>query len=209
MEELGKGAMGRVYKVRSPEKKILALKLLFHSKEKDQIGQRFLREIKILSNIRHPNIVKLFDCGEWKGQSFYVMEYLEGINLCEHINQNGKMNLRKASQIMYKISQAVQKLHENGIIHRDIKPANIMLVKNKPYLMDFGVAYDSNEARLTFGQNTVGTPNYMAPEQLNPDLGPLGVYSDVYSIGASLYHLLAGVMPFKKQIYIKGIIGFE
>jgi tRNA A-37 threonylcarbamoyl transferase component Bud32 len=203
LECLGRGGMGVVYKARQPRlNRIVALKIL--AQEKDQDGQfveRFTREAQALARLNHPNIVTVHDFGEAGGHCYLVMEYVDGLNL-RQLLLNGKMAPGQALTIVPKICEALQYAHEQGIVHRDIKPENILLDKQgRVKIADFGIAkmmgVGDGQQALTGAKDVVGTPHYMAPEQLEKPL-TVDHRADIYSLGVVFYEMLTGELPLGK-----------
>ncbi|NUM36276.1 MAG: serine/threonine protein kinase [Candidatus Brocadiae bacterium] len=198
LEKLGKGGMGIVYKVEKGTGEIYALKILLDKDASEQVYfQRFTKEIQILQQFNHPNIVKIHAMGIWQGKPYFIMDYLEGLTLGKHLKNKQRLLAKEALNIFYPIACALVEVHKSGIVHRDIKPENIMICNKKPYLMDFGVAVEySRQTRMTATGVAIGTLNYMPPEQVQGQRKKIGPWSDVYSLGATLYHTLTGIVPF-------------
>jgi len=202
-KELGRGTMGIVYKARDPIRgQVVALKTLSPSlvaTGTDQHGfeQRFVREGAIAARLRHPGIVALRDQGRDPATSllFLAFEYLEGQTL-DLVAANARLGWAEGLRIAARLAVALHYAHERGVVHRDLKPANIMvLASGKPKIMDFGIAKVRQADRnLTVTGERLGTPLYMAPEQV---LGAaVDGRSDLFSLGAILYELLTGTKPF-------------
>jgi len=201
LECLGRGGMGVVYKARQPLlNRLVALKILAPEKEKDpQFAERFTREAQALARLNHPNIVTVFDFGETGGLYYLLMEYVDGVTL-RQLLAAGKVAPEQALVIVPRICEALQFAHEQGIVHRDIKPENVLLDKQgRVKIADFGIAKLMGEqggpgAFYTKGRMVVGTPYYMAPEQVE---NPLQVdhRADIYSLGVVFYEMLTGELP--------------
>lgn len=199
--QVGRGGMGVVLKAqddRDPEP--VAVKLLIGSggaTVKDI--ERFKKEAAIMAQIRHDNIVQIYDVGREKGLDFIVMEFIDGISLAEMLDEK-LPSIEETVSTGVDMCGALQFIHSRGIFHRDLKPANIMLeTSGRAVLMDFGLAvFDKFEVK---GPRTgsVGTPQYQPPEQaeVGGRFGKIGPWSDVYGLGATLYHLLTGSPPFE------------
>jgi tRNA A-37 threonylcarbamoyl transferase component Bud32/TM2 domain-containing membrane protein YozV len=203
LECLGRGGMGVVYKARQPRlNRIVALKIL--AQEKDQDGQfveRFTREAQALARLNHPNIVTVHDFGEAGGHCYLVMEFVDGLNL-RQLLLAGKMPPDQALTIVPMICEALQYAHEQGVVHRDIKPENILLEKSgRVKIADFGIAkmmgVGDGQQALTGAKDVVGTPHYMAPEQLEKPL-TVDHRADIYSLGVVFYEMLTGELPLGK-----------
>lgn len=197
-EKLGQGGMGSVYKVYDPIlERIVALKVILQGHEftSSQI-ERFTREAKAIARIKHPNIVAIHEIGEFPCH-YFTMDFIEGHNLSQMI-QKGPLEPRQSMTLAVKIASALTAAHAKGIIHRDLKPSNIMVDDQwEPHLMDFGLAkLDSEEAQITRTGDILGTPEYMAPEQVDPSLGEIDAISDLYAAGIILYEMLTGDTPF-------------
>jgi serine/threonine protein kinase len=186
------GGMSHVYRATDTVLgRRVALKILTEEGTADEESKaRFLMEARVASNVRHENIISVYDFGEEHGRPFIVMEYLEGESLRAAIRQGHVGDFRQRMKIALQIARAVDFIHSQKVIHRDIKPENIHIdAAGKIKLMDFGIAKAAGMA-LTKAGFTLGTPFYMAPEQV---LGrPLGPQADVYAFGALLFELLTG-----------------
>ena len=197
---LGRGATGLVYRARkSGSESVFALKAIrlnsFLEQEGDLVLERFRREAEIGMRLHHPGIVQVFEFIADEGIAALVMELVEGENLARHAKGAG-MEWWQAVSVLKQLLSALSYAHGCGVIHRDVKPANIMLPRSgngKIKLADFGVAHLSNST-LTFVGDVVGTPAYMAPEQIKG--GDVGPRTDVFSAGATLYALIAGRPPY-------------
>lgn len=204
VRELGKGAMGIVYLAKDPLiGRLVALKtirLAAHSDDEEakEFQQRFIREAQAAGILNHPSIVTVHDIGqdEATGTSFIAMEYVEGQNLKEVLAQGRPLTFEQIAQIVVQVAEALDFAHSKGIIHRDVKPANIILVEgNRAKITDFGIAkIASGSVNLTTTGQFLGTPNYMAPEQIKGI--PVDGRSDIFSVGICLYECLTRRKPF-------------
>lgn len=192
--ELGRGGMGVIYRARDLQlDRIVALKVLRpEADESAEARERFLREAQLAAQLNHPNIVPVFDTGEHQGQIFLSMPLIEGTTL-----DKASLDPRQAAQALHDGARGVQHAHDRGIIHRDLKPGNLMIDRQgRLFVMDFGLARRrGNAPSLTLSGIAIGTPAYMPPEQARGQA--VDVRSDVYSLGATLYEVLAGHPPFK------------
>jgi tRNA A-37 threonylcarbamoyl transferase component Bud32 len=209
-ERIGEGAMGQVFKAWSLRlERIVAVKTI--AKELinyDKAMERFRREVETASQLDHPNIALVRDAGEADGRPFLVMDFIEGIDLSRRVKQQGALPIREAAEYARQAALGLQYAFECGIVHRDIKPANLMVTtvrKNVDALplvkiLDFGLArYESereNGARLTQVGKLLGTIDYIAPEQAQDARGA-DIRADIYSLGCSLFYLLAARAPFQ------------
>ena len=197
--ELGEGGMATVYLADDlkHERKV-ALKVLKPELAAVVGAERFLAEIKTTANLQHPHILPLFDSGEADSFLFYVMPYVEGESLREKLDREHQLPVEKAVRIATNLAEALDYAHRQGVIHRDIKPANVLLQAGKPVISDFGIALAVGVAgggRLTETGLSLGTPNYMSPEQATGDRN-IDPRSDVYALGCVLYEMLVGDPPY-------------
>ncbi len=194
---LGAGGMGKVYKVRNVlSDRVEAMKVLLPNlADQKDLADRFLREIKVLASLNHPNIAVLRTALMIDNQLVMIMEYVEGTTLAAHLEQE-KISWGSALSYMDQVLAALSYAHKQNVIHRDIKPANMMLTPSAAIkLMDFGIARSGNDLGLTVTGTTVGSLAYMSPEQVKCE--PIDARSDLYSVGVSLYEMVTGQKPFK------------
>ena len=201
LQLLGRGAMGLVYKARDPLiNRVVAIKVVATSaalppEAQAEFKERFFREAQAAGNLRHRNIVTIYDVGEEDGLPFMAQEFVDGKSLAQHLKERGKLPLREALTVAKQVSEGLAYAHEQGIVHRDIKPDNILLdSKGRAVITDFGVARIA-ASDLTRTGEVLGTPTFMSPEQV---LGkPLDGRSDLFSLGVVLYVMVSGQRPFK------------
>jgi predicted Ser/Thr protein kinase len=204
VRELGKGAMGIVYLAKDPViGRLVALKTIrvaVHADddESKEFQQRFIREAQAAGILNHPSIVTVHDIGQDDGLavSFIAMEYVEGFNLKEVLNQGRNLTYEQIADIVSQVAEALDFAHAKGIVHRDVKPANIILLEgNRAKITDFGIAkIASGAANLTTTGQFLGTPNYMAPEQVKG--APVDGRTDIFALGICLYECLTRRKPF-------------
>ncbi|MCB9744619.1 MAG: serine/threonine protein kinase [Alphaproteobacteria bacterium] len=196
LQELGRGGMGVVYRAWDPlRRQEVALKTASSSSQR---GLRLQREVRALSRLTHPAIVRTLDAGEVGGAPYYTMELVEGPTLRALI-AGGPQPPRRATAWVLALAEGLQHAHEQGVIHRDVKPENVLMAEGKePRLSDFGLArqLDPESHALTRTGELLGTPLYMAPEQIEG--GPVDARADVYALGAVLYELLCGSRPTRR-----------
>ncbi len=202
IEKVGTGGMAMVYRGEHIYlKKPVAVKVMIPSFSKNpDLVQRFLQEAEMASKLDHPNIVKIFDFGDEDGLLYLVMQFIDGETLERILRYKTKLSLSEALNITLQVLSALHYAHEKGLVHRDIKPGNVMINKEgRAYLLDFGIAV-LGEIVSVWTKTTVGTPEYMAPEQFR---GRADRRSDLYSVGVMLYEMLTGKTPFQdaKDIY--------
>ena len=198
--EIGQGAFATVYLAQDlkHERKV-ALKVLLADPTSDTGELRFIREIRLLARLQHPNILPLHDSGHVEALLYYVMPYVAGETLRDRINRERQLETVAACKIARDVADALAYAHAQGVVHRDIKPENILLSAGHPILADFGIARAIDLAgvrQLTrTGAASPGTPAYMSPEQLMGDR-ELDGRSDTYSLGCVLFEMLTGTPPF-------------
>jgi tRNA A-37 threonylcarbamoyl transferase component Bud32 len=200
IELLGQGGMGAVYKARQPRlNRFVALKILSPEKQNNpQFAERFEREARALAWLNQPNIVTVYDSGEMQGMFYLLMEFVDGLSLRQLLQQR-RLASAEALAIVIQICQALQYAHEQGVIHRDIKPENILLdKKGQVKIADFGIAKlmepEPQDISLTGAADVVGTPHYMAPEQIEKPQ-TVDQRADIYSLGVVFYEMLTGELP--------------
>ncbi len=199
---LGKGGMGAVYKARQPAlDRIVALKILPpQTAGGPGFVERFNREARALAKLSHPNIVAVHEFGQVNGLPYFIMEFVDGLNL-RQLEQAGQLSPREALQIVPQICEALQFAHDEGIVHRDIKPANILVdKKGRVKIADFGIAKilgGAPDMALTETKGAIGTPHYMAPEQMEKP-GTVDHRADIFSLGVVFYEMLTGELPLGK-----------
>jgi len=198
--ELGRGGMGTVHLAKDIGlNRKVALKILRSDLGQDVgFSKKFLEEVEITASLAHPNIIRVFTLGEQEGRLYLVMEHLDEPSMEHRMEKHGKLPERDVLEIGIGIASALQFAHEEtGLIHRDIKPGNILFGRGKiPKLADFGLAAGARSA-LQQQEEIWGTPYYVSPERLLRQ--PEDIRSDIYSLGATLYHALAGRPPFEAE----------
>ena len=200
LEELGRGAMGIVYKGRDPKlNRVTAIKTIrftddFDEEQAAKIREQFYREAEVVAKLSHPNIVTIYDVGEDLDLSYLAMEFLEGESLESFARSDNLMPIRKSIDVAAQVCDALAYAHGHGIVHRDIKPANIMILKNGLVkVTDFGIARATASSKTRTGV-IKGTPYYMSPEQISGM--KVDGRSDIFSLGIVFYQLLTGELPF-------------
>lgn len=200
-KELGRGAMGAVYRAYYTKMGMdVALKIINTGLESDPMSlARFEREAEILKKLSHPNIVKLFGTGRLNKTPFYIMEYIEGDTLGDLLQRRGRISWEDLVPLGEQICAALQHAHEQSVVHRDLKPGNIMMKSDgTAKLTDFGIAKALHVEQLTATNCAIGTAAYMSPEQCRGERNLTGK-SDLYSLGIMFYELLTGRVPFMAE----------
>ena len=202
LEEIAEGGMGIVYKARQRSlDRIVAVKtLLFGPQAKPEFIKRFHAEATAAASLQHPNIVAIHEVGVQEGQHYFVMDYVEGQTLAELVSKT-PLPAKRAAGYVKQIAEAIHYAHERGILHRDLKPSNVLIdAQDQPRVTDFGLAKRfEGESELTLSGQVVGSPGYLPPEQAEAKRGKVSRRSDVYGLGAILYHLLTGRAPFQAE----------
>jgi serine/threonine protein kinase len=217
LASIAAGGMGKVYRAEQlPLGRPVALKVL-HPKHTDgpegpSLRKRFLREASILSKLQHPNIVTVFDYGKIEADEeggerlFMAMEYLSGETLLQRLIARGRLPWQECVGVAKQLARGLREAHARGIVHRDLKPSNVMILKaadgeERVKIVDFGIVkvleVGDNDQELTQEGSVVGSPNYMAPEQITT--GKVDPRSDMYSLGVILYQCLTGRFPFEVE----------
>jgi TolB-like protein len=197
---LGQGGMGDVYRAHDTRlDRDVAIKTLRSALDDDQATDRFLREARALATVNHPNVCQIYEIGEHHGGPFIAMELLEGESLASRLGR-GPLAVSEAIQTVTSVLAALETLHRRNIVHRDVKPSNVFLTAYGVKLLDFGLARrvdvsgTATRLSLTAGGNIVGTPGYMAPEQVKGEL--VDGRTDVFAVGVLLFESIAGKRPF-------------
>ncbi|HJW89104.1 MAG TPA: protein kinase [Anaerolineales bacterium] len=210
--ELGRGGMATVYLAHDPRlEHDVAIKVLPQAFLEDpQLRIRFEREAKMIAKLDHPSIVPVYELGDHEGQPYIVMRNMSGGSLADRLRR-GALSVEETSRIISRLASSLDTAHKNGIIHRDIKPGNVLFDQYAhAYLSDFGIAHlaQSTSATLT-GENVIGTPSYMSPEQIQA-AKTIDGRSDVYAVGVLIFQMLTGQLPYKAdtpaQVMIKHIL---
>jgi len=202
LSELGRGAMGVVYKARDTVlERTVAIKAVNMAVETEGMAHfeaRFYQEARAAGGLNHPNIVTIYDIGRSGNIAYIAMEYIEGQELRKLLVEGQSLPLAQAVSIAAQVSEGLAFAHERGIVHRDIKPANIMVMPDKPVkITDFGIARMRASTELTVTGMMLGSPKYMSPEQA---LGKRADHrSDIFSLGVILYEMLTGTAPFRGE----------
>jgi WD40 repeat protein/tRNA A-37 threonylcarbamoyl transferase component Bud32 len=202
LETIGRGGMGVVYKARQKSlDRIVALKMLLLGPQANpEFVKRFRAEAVLAAGLQHPHIVAIHEVGVHEGQQFFAMDYVEGPSLAQIVGQQ-PLPARRAAAYLKTVAEAVHYAHEHGILHRDLKPSNVLIDGNdQPRITDFGLAKRFEDApQVTVTGQVLGSPSYIPPEQALGKRAKVSRASDVYALGAMLYHLLTGRPPFQGE----------
>ncbi|NWJ42312.1 MAG: protein kinase [Geothrix sp.] len=197
LELLGEGGMGRIFKATDPSlHRLVALKLL--RREDPDLLQRFIQEAQLQARVDHPNVCRVYEVGEWRGQPYIAMQFLSGATLQRAAPA---LSVEALLRYMVDVCEGVHAAHRVGLVHRDLKPANLMIDRledgsTRACVLDFGLARGTESQGLTETGRIIGTVAFMSPEQARGDAARLDRRSDVYSLGATLQALLTGSPPF-------------
>ena len=201
--ELDRGGMAMVFLAKDlRHDRTVAIKVLDPALSATVGAERFLREIDVIAQLQHPNILTLIDSGEVDGLPFYVMPYVKGHSLAELLEEKGALPLEQAVQIAEEVADALETAHGQGVIHRDIKPSNVLLSGGHAVVADFGIAAALDHSalgKLTKTGMSMGSPVYMSPEQVTGDK-ELDSRADIYALGCMLYEMLGGEAPFQGSL---------
>ncbi len=206
LEELGQGGMGAVYKaLHTKLDRVVAIKILTRGRSGDQRAiARFEREMKAVGRFDHPHIVRAYDAREIGSAPVLIMEFVEGMDLGRLVRRIGPLPMAEACELVRQACLGLQYIHEQGLVHRDLKPSNLMLTRQGTVkILDLGLArfhFEQSEEEMTNSGQAMGTADYMAPEQAS-DSHAVDIRADIYSLGCTLYKLLAGCAPFEGSQY--------
>ena len=205
VREVARGGMGVVYEARQKSlSRTVAVKMILGGRfASDEHVQRFLTEAEAAARLRHPNIVSIHEVGQCEGQHFFSMDFVNGQNLGEVVDER-PLSAEESAELLQQVAEAVHYAHKQGVIHRDIKPSNILVDhRGDPHITDFGLAklltaseWGGKAKGLTISGQVMGSPSFVAPEQAGGAGSDIGPAIDVYSLGAVLYYLLTGRPPF-------------
>ena len=200
LREIARGGMGIVFHARQLSlNRPVALKMILAGHLANDVDvKRFYMEAEAAANLDHPGIVPIYEVGQYEGQHYFSMGFVEGQSLSQRL-ADGPLPPRQAAALMVKVAEAISYAHRRGLIHRDLKPANVLLDQNgNPRVTDFGLAKKLEvDSGLTGSGQIMGTPSYMPPEQATGQRGAVGPAADVYALGATLYAMVTGRPPFQ------------
>ncbi len=201
VEELGRGANGVVYRADDTVlgRQVALKELPREITDDESLAPRFRQEARVLAQLSHPYIVQVYDFVEDAGRLWIVMELIEGGDLASCLREHGRLSVPAVAILGQRMAEAIASAHESEIVHRDLKPLNVLLVDERtPKITDFGLAKLRNSSMHTMEGAVMGSPHYMSPEQA--DAKPVDHLSDIYSLGAVLYHMLGGRPPFEGNL---------
>lgn len=195
---IGQGGMGAVYRVSGPDGGQYAAKVVYFPEDQSLELKRFRREFAVLRQLKHPGLVRAFDYGETSGMAYCVMELLVGNPLSDFVKPGG-IPWSETWPLVRGLLEALSFAHSNGIVHRDLKPGNVMVCNGSVKILDFGLARQSQLTAVTITGQGLGTPTYVAPEQLTSTGDEVDPRADIYSLGIMIFELLAGRPPFEAE----------
>jgi serine/threonine protein kinase len=202
---LGKGGMAVVYLAHDTQlNRLVALKIpALPAEHRAAFQERFLQEARTAASLSHPGLCPVYDVGQINGIAYLTMPYIHGMALSERLRRGSPLTVGEVARIVHDVATAMQEAHGHGVIHRDLKPSNILLnERGEPVVTDFGLAravLPTDERRLTQSGALIGTPAYMAPEQVAGDAAAVGPACDIYGLGVILYEMLTGRVPFTER----------
>jgi eukaryotic-like serine/threonine-protein kinase len=199
-EHVGSGGMSKVYRAHDRLlERTVALKILHEQySQDDEYVERFRREARAVAQLTHPNVVTVIDRGEHEGRQYIVFEYVDGENLKQLVEREGALPPKQVAELGLQIASALASAHARGVVHRDVKPQNVILTdEGRPKVTDFGIARSSDVESVTLTGTVMGTSEYIAPEQARGE--QVDFRSDVYSLGAILFELSTGEVPFRGE----------
>jgi serine/threonine protein kinase len=197
--ELAEGGMGVVYLAVQPEleRHVVLKRMRRDLADAEEAEERFLREARTAAAIHHPNVVCVYDCFSWRGEPYIACEYVDGLDAASALEKVGPFPPRIAALVALEIAHGLEELHARGLVHRDLKPDNVLLGRaGEVKIGDFGIAHDPKEPSLTDTGVSMGTPDYMSPEQLRGER--VDYRADLFAFGALLYELVTGKPPFQQ-----------
>jgi serine/threonine protein kinase len=199
---IGQGGMGTVYRATDMElEEVVAIKVFQQVVQNTKGLERFRREMKLSRKLIHPNVVRIYEFGTWRGARYITMELLSGLDLEEYLkSEGGTLPTAQALSLMMQCCDGLIAAHKQGVVHRDIKPQNLFVVENgkRIKIMDFGIAKVSNGTSISITGVRVGTPRYMSPEQIQGG-GQVGPPADLYALGGVMYELFTGSPVFDEE----------
>jgi len=197
---LDAGSMGGVFKGWdiALERDVAIKVISYELSSREEFVEMFFKEARLVSKLNHPNIAHIYFIGNETGIVYYTMEFIHGSTLAEFVKKNGRIQAEKAAVYLADACRALNRVWQEKIIHRDIKPANIMISERGTVkLLDFGVARKQKKGAASLKENIVGSPAYLSPETIREE--PVDLRSDIYSLGATFYHVLCGSPPFTDE----------
>jgi len=195
--ELAEGGMGVVHLARQPslERPVVLKRMRRELAQDEEAEARFLREARSVASIHHPNVVGVYDCFSWRGELIIACEYVDGLDAASALAKAGPLPPRIAALIGLELARGLEELHGRALVHRDLKPDNVLLGRGgEVKIADFGIAHDARARSLTRSGVSLGTPAYMAPEQIRGE--KVDARADLFALGVLLYELVAGRTPF-------------